>query len=246
MKLVKAPGVTAYVMIALWFLLTILTPIRAGATELVALSVSDIAPEIEAALMEKGMDGAAEISFADPQAHFLTVPGAATTFENVSYNPASGRFLIRMRGADNAVVSIAGMAREPARLPVLVGPVERGERISADNIAWIETTGFRAADYVATERELVGMEARRPLALGEPVRRIDVTAPVLVKRGAAVAIVYEADGLTLTHAGIARETGALGDVVSVENTRSERAIKAVVTAANTVSVSPMRTAFLEH
>ena len=246
MKFVKAPGFAAYALIVLWFLLTVLTPMRASAADTAqTLRVADVAPTLEAALMAEGMPADAQLVFADPDAVLFLAPGDALTVDHVSYNPATGRFLLRVATAAGSM-SVAGAARAIERFPVLIGDVARGETIGAENLSWIESADYRAADYVLDAGELSGMEARRALAAGEPVRKIDVAAPVLVKRGAAVLMIYEADGLTLTHSGVAKATGARGDVIEVENLKSERSLKAVVVGENTVAVSPVRTAYLER
>lgn len=246
MKLLKAPGVVAYAAILLWFLLTVMTSISANAQEAVALRASDILPSIEAALMAKGAPAGAEITLADPDALFASASGEPQ-FDNVSYNAASGRFLVRVVGADGTpALAIAGFMRRPAEFPVLIAPLARGEKLGEDNIAWIETSDARPADFITGLDDLIGMEARRPLQAGAPLRPSDVAAPVLVKKGALVTMTYAALGLSLTHAGVAQSSGARGDLIDVKNMKSERVVKATVAGANIVSVVPPRFAAMEQ
>lgn len=246
MKLAKAPGFLAYATLLMWFLLTVLSPMQAGAEEpaeppLASLRVADILPDIEAALAEKGALAGAEISLADPQAALLVAKGGKPAFDSVSLNPGTGRFLIRARGATETI-SIAGFARPRISLPVLAQPVARGDLIQEADIAWIETSEARPSGVILSANDLVGMEARRALAAGSPIRVHDVDAPMLVEKGKLVTIAFEAAGLRLTHSGVALRDGADGDVIDVRNVKSERVVKAVVAGPNLVSAVSSRRA----
>ena len=243
MKLAKAPGFLAYATLLMWFLLTVLSPMRAGAEEtaapLVSLRVADILPDIEAALAGKGAAADAEISLADPQAALLVAKGGKPVFDSVSLNPGTGRFLIRASGATETI-SIAGFARARVSLPVLAQPVARGALIQEADIEWIETSETRPSGIILSADDLIGMEARRALAAGSPIRIHDVDAPMLVQKGKLVTIAFEAAGLRLTHSGVALRDGADGDVIDVRNVKSERVVKAVVAGPNLVSAISAR------
>lgn len=244
MKLAKAPGFLAYATLLMWFLLTVLAPIRAQAQDgaaLTALRVADILPEIEAALATHGAAADAEIALLEPEAALIVETGAAPVFEHVSFNPASGRFLIRARGAAESI-AVAGFARTRVALPMLARPVARGETIAETDILWTETTEARVASIVMDADRLIGMTARRDLAAGTPLRAHDVAAPVLVKRGGLVTIAFETAGLRLTHAGVALRDGGDGEVVEVRNIKSERVVKAVVAGPGLVAAIPSRRA----
>jgi flagella basal body P-ring formation protein FlgA len=244
MKPVKLPGVAAYATIGLWLLLTVLTPIRADAAEAqapVIIRAADILPAIEEALMAKGVPAEAEVALAEPEATLAVEAGTSPQFDSISFNRASGRFLIRMRGFGGAPsTAISGTVKIVARFPTLVAPLARGEVIEEDNIDWIETAEARPADFITEAESLVGMEARRAIEPGAPLRPSDVVAPVLVKRGALVTMTYSLSGLTLTHAGVAQTTGAKGDLIDVKNVKSERIVKAVVAGENLVAIASPR------
>lgn len=244
---IYAPGFLAYATILMWFLLTVLSPVQAqetaaAQTETVAVAPADILPQIETALKAEGLGPDAEIVFDHPQTPiYAAAPHAAPVIEETSLNPVSGRFLVRVRaGESGSVVAIAGTARERVEYPVLVRAVERGETINAKDIDYVESAEIRPAAYVRSADDLVGMEARRPLREGAPVRVSDVVAPVLVKRGELVTMTYVAAGLKLTHMGVALQSGAKGDVIDIKNVRSERVLKAVVSGRNTAAVASPR------
>lgn len=220
-------GLLAFITFVLWFLLSVLAARPAHAQDLesqegAVIPASDILPAIEAALMQKGVAAGAEIALAEPQAPVTVAAGAEPQIEHVSVNAATGRFLVRVNGT-----AIAGFAKVAARYPVLVSPLARGEIVAAENIDWIETADARP-DALGDAGDLVGMEARRSLAAGAPLRKSDVAAPVLVKKGALVTMTYVAAGLALSEQGIAQAAGGMGEVVEVKNVKSDRVIRAVI------------------
>ncbi|MEO7717016.1 MAG: flagella basal body P-ring formation protein FlgA [Capsulimonas sp.] len=62
-------------------------------------------------------------------------------------------------------------------------------------------------------------------------------APVIaVKRGDAVAIILQEDGLSIASSGVARDPGAIGDAIRVHRTGSATDLTAVVLDAHTVQM----------
>ncbi|MEM8772971.1 MAG: flagellar basal body P-ring formation chaperone FlgA [Pseudomonadota bacterium] len=222
-----APGFIAFLFILMWFLLAVLTATPAAADDSV-LRAQDVLPDIEIALDDRGMPDNAVISLDEPD----RIIGANADFANVSYNARSGRFIIRM--ADSANI-ISGLANVAASYPVLSRNLARGEVITSRDIDFTEAK-MRAGDYISDAASLEGMSARRPLKAGALLRRSDVAAPILVKRGAMVTLIYEIEGLRMTHQGVAQRDGAAGAVIPVTNIDSDRTLKGVVSAKNMVSV----------
>ena len=58
----------------------------------------------------------------------------------------------------------------------------------------------------------------------------------MVKKGSLVTVSFAMEGLRLTQHGVAAASGAVGDIISIENTKSDRTIKAVVTGKNRADV----------
>src|SRR5581483_8362742 len=81
---------------------------------------------------------------------------------------------------------------------------------------------------------LSGMEARRFLHAGEPVRPDDVRRPILVTKGSTVTMTFEAPGIVLTAVGRAMSEGGMGESVVVLNPASYRQITGVVTGPGQV------------
>jgi flagella basal body P-ring formation protein FlgA len=197
------PGFIAWVTILLWFLLAIMAAGTAQAEEnqTVILTASDILPDIEAALTERGMAAGAQIVLNEPAIPVST--GGDIDIAHVSYNGQSGRFVIRLQ---NSQAAIMGTAKTVTSFPVLTRYIERGEIIHETDIAYVESAEARAGMFVQDAADLIGMEARRPLRPQSPLRSSDVTAPVLIKKGALITLTYAIEGLRLSHQGVARSS----------------------------------------
>ena len=80
-------------------------------------------------------------------------------------------------------------------------------------------------------------QARRQIGAGRALRVPDLAKPDLVTRDQNVTLIYQNGGLYLTIRGKAMDGGAEGDVVSVMNLQSKRAVSGVVTGRGEVSIS---------
>ena len=76
--------------------------------------------------------------------------------------------------------------------------------------------------------DLVGMEARRNLDAGSPLRFNDLVSPVLVERGQTVNIVSGGGGLRVSMQGKALAKGSVGDRVLVSNLTSGTRVEGVI------------------
>ena len=78
---------------------------------------------------------------------------------------------------------------------------------------------------------------RRQLRAGQALRVADMAKPDLVTRDQNVILIYRTAGIYLTIRGKAMDGGVEGDVVSVMNLQSKRAVSGVVTGRGEVSIS---------
>jgi flagella basal body P-ring formation protein FlgA len=141
--------------------------------------------------------------------------------------------------AFSAFAQPAPGASVPAEVDVAVTArdLPRGSVLAEADLAYKPMPAARATDSIARSiADIVGMETRRALRAGEPVRNIDIRRHALVAKGATVTMLFEADGLTLTFVGRALTDGAEGDVITVLNPSSYRQVQAIVTAPGTVRV----------
>lgn len=227
----RLSGMLGYALMGLWLVLTLAAPARAEGP-LTPTRLADHADAIRAALIAEGAPEEAEISLSAPEAVIHVGDAASFTVESVSFNRATGRFLIRARGnPGEPLVAVSGSAAAPVTLPVPARDIPRGGVITEDDIDFIAVIDGSARQFLDDADAMIGKETRRPLAQGKPVRLSDLKSPILIKRGASVTILLEAPGLRLTQVALALESGAEGDVIAFRNAGSGSDIKATVISA---------------
>jgi flagella basal body P-ring formation protein FlgA len=170
----------------------------------------------------------------------------------VHFEPRNGRFDVAFEvanstGAAPARLRFTGAAVDTVEAVVLMRAVDRNEIIKASDVAVERRPRIEVGRDVALSTQVVGMQARRQLRVGQALRQSDLAKPDLVQRDQAVTIVYQAAGITLTIRGKALENGTEGDVVNVMNLQSKRTFSGTVSGRNQVLVSapqPIATASL--
>ncbi|MBN9588693.1 MAG: flagella basal body P-ring formation protein FlgA [Alphaproteobacteria bacterium 64-11] len=135
------------------------------------------------------------------------------------------------------------------RIVVPARDIARGDVIGESDLTYVTVDGNALMSGVATSMdEIKGMQARRVLGAGQPLRGTDVRRPIVVSKGQVVTMVFSAPGVEVTATGRAMTEGGVGDTVTVQNPASYRMISATVTAPGTVRAdggvisSPTRTA----
>jgi flagellar basal body P-ring formation protein FlgA len=174
------------------------------------------------------------------------IPAEATPMVTVSqldYDAGTGRFTAaltvtgeRMNPIDTR---IDGRADAVVEVPValtrlLPETVLRPEdvRVARVHAAILQNEVAHSLD------QIVGMQLRRPVAAGQPLRLADLTRPPLVQRGATVAIELSSAGLSVTGQAVALDAGAEGDKVRVQNLTSRAYLFAQVIGPGKVRVTP--------
>jgi len=87
-----------------------------------------------------------------------------------------------------------------------------------------------------TRDRAIGMQARRQLRAGQPLKGADLAKPDLVQRDQGVTLIYETAGIHLTVLGKALDGGTEGDVVNVLNLQSKRTVSGVVVGRGRVAI----------
>lgn len=135
-----------------------------------------------------------------------------------------------------AAPSEAAAQQQTVEIAVLSSAVQAGEIISASDLETQAVDARKARGALGME-EIAGLEARRPLSAGAPVRAHDLRQPNLIKKGQAVTMVVSHGNLTIAAKGKALEDGSKGSIVRVQNISSNQVIQGEVTATGLVSVS---------
>jgi flagella basal body P-ring formation protein FlgA len=160
----------------------------------------------------------------------------------VRYEPRSTRFDVTFEisneaGTAPSKLRFTGTAIETVEAAVLTRNVERGDVLKASDLVTERRPKADVGSDAAVRDSAVGMQMRRQLRAGQALRVADMAKPDLVTRDQSVTLVYRAAGLYLTIRGKAMEGGTEGDVVSVMNLQSKRAVSGVVTGRGEVSIT---------
>jgi len=122
------------------------------------------------------------------------------------------------------------------RIVVPSHAIPRGTVISDIDLSYqaVDPSSVQAG-IVTSMNDLDGMQTRRVLRPGEPIRPDDVRKPILITKGTTVTMTFAVPGITLTAVGKAMSEGGMGETVTVLNPISYRQIACTVTGAGTVS-----------
>jgi flagella basal body P-ring formation protein FlgA len=161
----------------------------------------------------------------------------------VDYDAGSGRFTAALTVTAETMnpldTRISGRVEAMTEAPVaatrlLPETVLRQEDV---RIARIRTSVLPAEAALSPD-QIVGMQLRRPVPAGLPLRLGDLMRPPLVQRGAIVRIELNGHGLSVTGQATALDNGAEGDRIRVQNLNSHAYLYADVTGPGQVRVAP--------
>lgn len=160
----------------------------------------------------------------------------------VRFDNRNGRFDITFEIANDSGISgtklrFTGTAVETVEAAVLARSVERNEILKSSDVVVERRPKAEVGGEAASRDRAVGMQARRQLRAGQPIRIADLVKPDLVQRDQSVTLIYETPGLYLTVRGKALDGGTEGDVVNVMNLQSKRTVTGVVTGRGQVTIS---------
>jgi len=144
---------------------------------------------------------------------------------------------IRCGGKEVWTLYVRGEVSANQVVPVLSGALRRGDLIGNNDIVLEKRRITQEYGGIVTEIEdLVGMEARRNLDPGSPLRFNDLVSPVLVERGQTVNIVSGGGVLRVSMQGKALAKGSAGDRVLVANLTSGTRVEGVIAPDGSVVI----------
>ena len=157
------------------------------------------------------------------------------------YDARSGRFDVAFEIANDSnpiptKLRFAGTAIETVEVAVLTRDIDRADVLKSSDIALERRPKAEVTGEPASRERSVGMQLRRAMRAGMPLRAADIVKPDFVVRDQSVTIIFQAPGLYLTTRGKAIESGAEGDTVSVLNLHSKRTLTGVDTGRGQVTI----------
>ena len=199
---------------------------------------------LHAALVASGAPEDSDIATPDMQP--ITIPAGATPVPEVSqcnYDPVSSRFTalvsIALPDMPPAQIRVSGSVVVLTSAVVLTHKLAHGAQITAADIVpkRVRAASLRGNAPILP-KAAIGMILKHDVPVGQPLTALDVERVELVQRGSLVRMTLNADGIALGAQGIAREGGANGDRIRVENPSSHAVVEAEVVGAGEVRVAP--------
>jgi flagella basal body P-ring formation protein FlgA len=157
------------------------------------------------------------------------------------FEPRSGRFdvsfeIVNEETGNPTRLRFTGTAVETVDAAVLTRNVDRSDLLKSADIVIERRTKAEVGNDAASREQALGMQMRRPLHAGQPLRTADLVKPDLVQRDQSVTVIYESPGLYLTTRGKALDNGTEGDVVNVLNPQSKRTVTGIVSGRGQVTI----------
>lgn len=152
------------------------------------------------------------------------------------------KFLIEFEGIDPATnrrisVPIEAEVNLPPKVVVFKRAASRGKIISAADLELAPGKGILGTDFYGSVDDVIGMELSTNVQQGAAAHSRILRAPILVERNKPVSVVVRAQGVTVKIEGISLESGAAGDLVTIQRRDSKKqTFTAKVTGIGTVEV----------
>jgi flagella basal body P-ring formation protein FlgA len=211
------------------------------------LPARDIELQVAHALEHRnGLGDAANLTLTfDRDLQDMQLEASSTgTMQPVSarFDPRSGRFDVSFEIADETGptptrLRFTGIAYETVEAAILTRNVDRAEVLKSADVVTERRPKSEVGTDLASRHFAVGMQMRKQLHAGQPLRVADLGKPDLVQRDENVTLIYESTGLYLTVRGKAMSGGTEGDVVDVLNLQSKRTVSGVVIGRGQVAIS---------
>ncbi|MET4485666.1 flagellar basal body P-ring formation chaperone FlgA [Bradyrhizobium sp. LA7.1] len=157
------------------------------------------------------------------------------------YDARNGRFDIAFEiNNDNnptpTKLRFTGTAIETVEVAVLTRDIDRADLLKSSDVTLERRPKAEVTGEPASRDRTLGMQLRRPMRAGMPIRVADIVKPDFVSRDQSVTVIYQVPGIYLTTRGKALESGAEGDTVSVLNLQTKRTLAGIVTGRGQVTI----------
>jgi flagellar basal body P-ring formation protein FlgA len=166
-----------------------------------------------------------------------------STVSQLDYDTSTGRFAavltVTGEGMNPIDSRIGGRVVEMTEAPVALTRLLPQTVLRSGDVRIARVrTALLQNDFARSVDQIVGMQLRRPVAAGQPLRLADLTRPPLVQRGATVQIELLSSGLSVTGQAVALDAGVDGDRIRVQNMTSHAYLFAQVVGPGQVRITP--------
>lgn len=142
-------------------------------------------------------------------------------------------------GKKKRTLKAAGKVQLHQEVVVASRPMRRNETVGESDVQMQRFNVGDAPDrYASNIDQVVGKRLLRDTGQYQPVLTGDLDTPHVLKKGAAVTIVYEQPGLRVSARGQAREDGKAGNTIRVLNTQTNKTVVCEIVDGSTVKAIP--------
>ena len=208
------------------------------------LSRDDVLAPLRTILQNAGAPRDSDIELPIPSIAPLPAGAApALEFTGTEYLASNGRFTtlltVNAEGVPPVQLRLSGHVQEMVELPVPRRAMFPGDIVMAPDLQWTRLRiGLARTDVIRFPAQAVGQALRRSVQPGQPITLADLGRPVVVLKGAPLALTLDSPGLALTAQGVATEPGGVGDRIHVSNPFSRAIVEAEITGPGRARVVP--------
>jgi flagella basal body P-ring formation protein FlgA len=206
------------------------------------ITADDIGKAVVEKLKDQDVKGIINVLF-DNHALAVNLPTDQPSdfaLNNFEYDATNKRFhadFVAESDSGPLTFPVTGRIAIQHSVPVLVHRLESGTVIGAADIDWMAVSDDRMGGVVTNADQLIGHELRRDTDGDQPLHEHDIIPARLVVRGTLVTMKIETPLMVITAQGKALQDGAMGDVVRINNSDSNRMIEGTVSGPGLVTVS---------
>lgn len=155
----------------------------------------------------------------------------------VNYEAERSSFKIRVNYNNGLSDEIFGRFETFIEVPVTSRFIKAGEIILTGDITAVKTKVSRLREnYITSEDDIIGMQAKKHLSLGSLIKMSELSRPVVIKMHDPVNIIYTSGNIDLKISGISLGNGAVGDTLRVKNEDTGAVMLGRIINKNTVQV----------
>jgi flagella basal body P-ring formation protein FlgA len=124
---------------------------------------------------------------------------------------------------------------EPLRVVALAKNISKGQVLSQDDFVLIDREETKFHGAFNEIKDVVGRKAKASLASGTVIKARHLETVYLINKEDTVLVIAQNSKLMITTSAIALEEGQLGDMIAIENIKSKKILKAIITGRKKVS-----------
>jgi len=156
---------------------------------------------------------------------------------NQYIGPVRYTVLISVDGRAEKSVDVSLNIMVFKKVLVALKNIRRGEPLTPVNIGLLKRELHpNTQDALTDAQSALGMICARNITVHGIIKKEYLQLPAIVSRNEAVQVLIESDGFSVQTIGVAKESGGLGDYISVQNLDSKKVFYAKVTGIKRVTV----------